>query len=99
MIRLLALFLALLAASAWAIDPPKPPAPPAARAEPAPSRPAADAPPAAQAEPAPEASVPEEEEVLPPLPAGAATTGPAPQRFTPSEKVRADFPVSFPIDI
>lgn len=28
-----------------------------------------------------------------------AATGPTPQRFTPSEAVRADFPVSFPSDI
>ena len=26
-------------------------------------------------------------------------SGPPPQRFNPTEKVRADFPVSFPIDI
>jgi hypothetical protein len=41
----------------------------------------------------------DEDEELPPLPADAAPAGPPPQRFTPSEKVRADFPVSFPIDI
>jgi hypothetical protein len=29
----------------------------------------------------------------------AADKGPSPQRFTPSEQVRADFDVSFPIDI
>ena len=34
-----------------------------------------------------------------PLPADAAPAGPPPQRFNPTEKVRADFPVSFPIDI
>ena len=28
-----------------------------------------------------------------------ASKGPSPQRFTPSEQVRADFDVSFPIDI
>lgn len=82
MMRLLALLVALLAASAWAIDPPKVPSP-------------APLPP----EPAPEPAVAEQEEVLPPLPPGAATAGPAPQRFIPSEKVRADFPVAFPIDI
>jgi len=40
-----------------------------------------------------------EEETLPPLPPGQRSTGPTPQRFDPSEEVRADFPVSFPIDI
>jgi hypothetical protein len=41
----------------------------------------------------------EQEEKLPPLPPGQRSTGPTPQRFDPSEEVRADFPVSFPIDI
>jgi len=41
----------------------------------------------------------QEEETLPPLPPGQRSTGPTPQRFDPSEEVRADFPVSFPIDI
>ncbi len=41
----------------------------------------------------------EAEESLPPLPPGTAPAGPPPQRFNPTEKVRADFPVSFPIDI
>ncbi len=36
---------------------------------------------------------------LPPLPADTVPSGPPPQRFNPTEKVRADFPVSFPIDI
>jgi len=54
--------------------------------------------------PAPDAGKPadtpaDEDEELPPLPADAVPAGPPPQRFTPSEKVRADFPVSFPIDI
>ena len=31
--------------------------------------------------------------------AGYGPAGPSPQRFNPTEKVRADFPVSFPIDI
>lgn len=100
MTRLLALSAALLAASAWAIDPPRVPSP-------APAPPVAAPPPAAETgpepeappEPAPEPAVAEQEEVLPPLPPGAATAGPAPQRFIPSEKVRADFPVAFPIDI
>ena len=41
----------------------------------------------------------EDEETLPPLPPDTAPAGPPPQRFNPTEKVRADFPVSFPIDI
>ena len=41
----------------------------------------------------------EEDEVLPPLPADVTPAGPPPARFNPTEKVRADFPVSFPIDI
>jgi hypothetical protein len=40
-----------------------------------------------------------EDEVLPPLPADLVPAGPPPRLFTPTEKVRADFPVSFPIDI
>ena len=32
-------------------------------------------------------------------PAGSVAKGPSPQRFMPSEQVRADFDVSFPIDI
>ena len=50
----------------------------------------------------PEATTPPtqaEDEQLPPLPAGTRPMGPTPQRFNPTEKVRADFPVSFPIDI
>ena len=48
----------------------------------------------------PGAEAPEEvEEELPPLPPDAVPSGPPPARFNPTEKVRADFPVSFPIDI
>lgn len=85
---------ALVVTTALAIEPPKEkPATPA----PAPSAPApADAPPAETPESAAE---PEVEEELPPLPPEAADAGPPPQRFTPTEKVRADFPVSYPIDI
>lgn len=32
-------------------------------------------------------------------PPGSRPPAPTQQRFTPSEKVRADFPISFPIDI
>ena len=48
----------------------------------------------------PDAEPPEEaEEELPPLPPDTVPAGPPPDRFNPTEKVRADFPVSFPIDI
>ncbi len=80
--RLVALFVALLSAAAWAIDPPRPQSPP-------PAEPKTET-------PAPPA---EEEETLPPLPADAPPAGPPPARFNPTEKVRADFPVSFPVDI
>ncbi len=90
---------ALLAGAAWALDPPRPaPAPTpdpespaAAEQSPATGQPVADEAEAPQDEPA-------EEEVPPPA-AESRSTGPTPQRFDPSEKVRADFPVSFPIDI
>jgi hypothetical protein len=49
--------------------------------------------------PAAGAEAPDAEEELPPLPPDVAPAGPSPQRFNPTEKVRADFPVSFPIDI
>jgi hypothetical protein len=42
-------------------------------------------------------SIPSDEDAAPPP--SAADKGPSPQRFTPSEQVRADFDVSFPIDI
>ena len=108
------LFLALVASSvvfvAAAIEPPKaPPAPatPPAKEEPAtqpPAAPPGDQPradaskPADAAKPA-EAPAADDDEELPPLPADTVPSGPPPQRFNPSEKVRADFPVSFPIDI
>lgn len=93
LVRGLALAALLLATPLAALDPPKvqAPPPPAAEAATPTPEPAAEAP----------AKVPatDIEETLPPLPPGSATSGPSPQRFTPSEKVRADFPVSFPIDI
>lgn len=93
--RLFALLASFTALAAAAIEPqdatpPAPePAPPAAE-----SKTPADA--DAGREQAAEAG---SEEELPPLPAAAAPSGPPPQRFNPTEKVRADFPVSFPIDI
>ncbi len=99
--RYLALVAALLlAGSAAAIEPPKQDKPPESKEIPptAPTAPA-ESPPMPAGAPAakPEEKV-EEEETLPPLPADA-TPGPSPTRFNPTEKVRADFPVSFPIDI
>ena len=94
----------LLVIAAMAIEAPKPVPPPATapkKEEPAetpPSAPAVESPPAEGTEAAP-AAVEEEEETLPPLPADALPAGPPPARFNPTEKVRADFPVSFPIDI
>lgn len=92
------LLAAMVAGAAWALDPPRPPPTPepeqdgqAEQAAPVPAEePAADetaAAPAAEEGPATDA------------PAPPRSTGPTPQRFDPSEKVRADFPVSFPIDI
>ena len=70
-----------------------------AKDEPATAAPATDTPSGDAAKPA-DAPAPEpEEEALPPLPPDTVPSGPPPQRFNPSEKVRADFPVSFPIDI
>jgi hypothetical protein len=105
------LLAALLTTSALAIDPPKPPAPPPATTAPAttPALPASGRPDIA--DDAKEAAAKEadakaeaedkavDEEVLPPLPADMVPAGPPPARFNPTEKVRADFPVSFPIDI
>ncbi len=106
--RLLIAFAALsLVLVASAIEAPKPAAPPdpsAAKEEPAkPPPPAAPEEPATSEQAKPQAGAPpaedEEEETLPPLPADAVPAGPPPARFNPTEKVRADFPVSFPIDI
>lgn len=64
---------------------PPPPAPPAATA----SAPSQDAAPAPGEDPPAEAKAP----------ASDPRAGPSPARFEPTEKVRADFDVSFPIDI
>ena len=91
---------ALLAASAWALDPPRPaPAPAtseevAGEAPPVPGEVPPDTAPAV-----PDVAESQAEEDVPPPAPEARSTGPTPQRFDPSEKVRADFPVSFPIDI
>jgi hypothetical protein len=82
---------AMLAGTAWALDPPSP-APAPESAEPAPAD--------EEAPGGEETAAGEEEAAEPPAPPPEArSTGPTPQRFDPSEKVRADFPVSFPIDI
>ncbi len=89
------LFLAaMLTTAAFAIDPPKPAAERPDIADDAKEAAAKEA--AAKAE-AEAAAV--DAEVLPPLPADMVPAGPPPARFNPTEKVRADFPVSFPIDI
>ena len=98
--RFIALLGLLAVTAAFAIEPPQdPPAAqdtPAAKEAPAAEEPAKpDEPGAKPGEATPQ---PDEEE-LPPLPADAAPAGPPPQRFNPTEKVRADFPVSFPLDI
>lgn len=91
-----------VAGAAWSLDPPRPvpgqeQEPAAATAE---SGSEATAERAAQPDAAPETDQADgEEETLPPLPPELRSTGPTPQRFDPSEEVRADFPVSFPIDI
>ncbi len=94
---LIAALAACVVLVASAIEPPKTAAP----ATPQPAQPAADAPdpPAPKAEEPQAAAIEEEEEELPPLPADITPAGPPPARFNPTEKVRADFPVSFPIDI
>jgi hypothetical protein len=107
-------WIAVLAASAvivaaLAIEPPQPapgaPAKPdSTETEPVPQEPSRpESTPGSEAKPgeapAPAAEDEAEEEELPPLPPDTEPVGPSPQRFNPTEKVRADFPVSFPIDI
>ena len=91
------LLAALLAASAWALDPPRPASAPATSGEAPVEAPVEASPETAPA--APDAAAPQAAEDAPPPAPEARSTGPTPQRFDPSEKVRADFPVSFPIDI
>jgi hypothetical protein len=69
-----------------------PAAAPAERTDPAQAAPTAPAAAATQGEPA--AGAPTAASAPP-----AAPKGPTPGRFEPTEKVRADFDVSFPIDI
>jgi hypothetical protein len=98
----IAVALTFIGANALAIEPPKQDKPPPSTATPpsAPERePEAETTPPAGTQPAEAPAAEEDEETLPPLPPSAAPVGPPPQRFNPTEKVRADFPVSFPIDI
>lgn len=100
--RPIALALLLAAFTAFAIEPPKDspaPAPPAAKKVESAKPDGDSAPPASDAAKPAQNDPADAEEELPPLPPDAVPTGPPPQRFNPSEKVRADFPVSFPIDI
>jgi len=71
-------------------------APPATSAAPAPSEAPAEAAPAGDAA-ADEQPATTNANKVPARPAPAS--GPSPARFEPTEKVRADFDVSFPIDI
>jgi hypothetical protein len=97
---LIAIAASSLVLVASAIEAPKPaPATPPAKEEPSKTPPPAPAEEKPAADPAKPSPAGEEEEELPPLPADAAPAGPPPARFNPTEKVRADFPVSFPIDI
>ena len=80
-----------------ATTPATPPPPASARPDIADDQRAAAAKEAAAKQAAEDAAV--DAEQLPPLPAGAAPAGPPAARFNPTEKVRADFPVSLPIDI
>jgi hypothetical protein len=89
---------AALTGAAWALDPPRPaPVPTTAGASEQPAATPATPPPAAgeQAPPQPETATPEAAARAP----DKRQTGPTPQRFEPTEEVRADFPVSFPSDI
>lgn len=90
---------AAFVAAAAAIEPP-PAAPASEEPAPAAGEESSDAgEPAPAPAPAPAAEEKGDDETLPPLPPDTAPVGPPPQRFNPTEKVRADFPVSFPIDI
>ena len=98
---LIALLIALFVSASGAIEPPKEDKPPPSPVTPpsAPGQePVPETTPPAGTQPAEAPAAEEEEEALPPLPADSAS-GPSPARFNPTEKVRADFPVSFPIDI
>jgi len=98
---LIAVLASLVALAAAAIEPPAQQAPPTpAPAESTPPDPAAPADADAKAKDDATPAADEEEELppLPPLPPDTVPAGPPPARFDPSEKVRADFPISFPID-
>ena len=93
---ILLLFAGLLAGQAVlrAQESPGPPAVSDSRPAAAPSQPEAAVAPADGAEDADVPRAAEEATATVPAP-----TGPSPGRFEPTEKVRADFDVSFPIDI
>src|SRR5687768_8696980 len=110
--RVAAWALAAATLAAFAIEPPVPATALPEDTEQAAEQPAPDAAPPAQPAAVPPAAgeagqdtatapaAPTDgEEQLPPLPDTTQPSGPPPQRFNPTEKVRADFPVSFPIDI
>lgn len=96
------LFLGALAAATVlrAQDPPKATATPAAPApagEPA-SEPAAE-PPVTASSAGTEGTAPESDKAAPAAETGRKPASAPPGRFEPTEKVRADFDVSFPVDI
>jgi hypothetical protein len=90
---------ATVTGAAWALDPPRPaPSPPTSQPgtgeQPVPVTAPAAVPATQEA-----AEPPAEAEAAPPPAPETRRTGPTPQRFDPTEEVRADFPVSFPSDI
>jgi hypothetical protein len=74
------------------------PAPTAAPTAAPTQAPAASRPPAAEPAAAPQAATPAAAPAATPAAAPAAAKG-SPQRFEPTEKVRPDFDVAFPVDI
>lgn len=78
--------------AAEALEPDAEPKPQAQEKPPQAAQPAGESKPAA-------AEAADDAESLPPPPPVSGARGASPQRFVPSEQVRADFDVSFPIDI
>lgn len=79
--------------------PPAPAPEPAAENAGEKPKPDAEAKPAAESKPASGEVEDDAEGPPPPPPANSGARSASPQRFVPSEQVRADFDVSFPIDI
>lgn len=103
LIPMLALLIACVPGTALAIDPAQTTRPPAAAPATAPvttPAPAATTPPATApaSAPATATTAGDDDEAAMKAPPPKAT-GATPQKFNPTEKVRADYPVAFPIDI